>query len=211
MSSGENGDGVLLGNKSITGPPIPLPISPSKLADENPLSQSGFPSAMVFKLFDQSVQTPFEPPSTPAAINPPSQMPPPSSFKCFLSSLSSPTFLPIRTHPSSPDLPPKAPCPKEYNPPRVRQRQGNHAAPNTTAPLLPIPSRLPEYFEVQFSSSSCLKYIVLPPHLSFLACTQFHPGHSHSTELRQPSDHLVLRSRTQLVERHGDIIDVREA
>jgi len=166
MSSGGNGD-VLLGNMSITGSPIPFPICPSKIADENPLSQSGFPSAMVFKIFGQSVRTPFEPSSTPASINPPSQMPPLSSFKSFPSSLSSPTCLPIRT-PPSPDPPRKAPRPKKYNPPRVCRRQGNHAPPITTAPLLPISSRLLEHFEVQFAASGGPKYVVLPPHLSWL-------------------------------------------
>ena len=55
MSSGGNGNGVLLGNKHIRGSsahvsPIPFPICLSKLADENPLSQSVFPLATAFKM-----------------------------------------------------------------------------------------------------------------------------------------------------------------
>lgn len=162
---------------------------PSKLADENPLSPSAFPSALVFEISGQLVWTPFE-------------------------SSSTPLFLPHKYHlpvPSSPLLrrPPPFSRPfahvilfrihlkKHYNRRYTLSRvcrRGNHTVPNKTVLLLPIPS-------LDFSSTlSCNLPRLVAQSMSFCLCMSSWPVLNSIQPIHIPqnfANHLALGSCTQ--------------
>ena len=172
-----------------------LPPCPSKLADENPLSPSAFPSALVFEISGQLVWTPFESSSIPSIL--------PHKY-----------HLPVPSSPLHPRCPPILSCPFAHIFLVRIHLQRHHDRRNATypefvddkaiiqrriQPRLCLQSLLDfsSHFEVQFASSGDSKYVLLLPHFPFLVRAQIHPAHSRSTEFRQPFDHLVLGSCTQ--------------